>query len=130
MTHGGLLRLFGVMLLALVAGLTSAQSAPEIRPVGCFKDGPDPRIMGPIQYTSHTMAPAECATYCDDRGYSLAGVQYYIQCFCGNSYNPIYGPGICDAPCPGWPSTFCGGDFSMNVWSIVPGPVPVGDDDK
>ena len=58
--------------------------------------------------------------WCNNRGYKIASVQYYWQCFCGNTLSPktkIW-QSKCNAPCRGNNSQMCGGSMAMNIYYL------------
>ena len=59
--------------------------------------------------------------YCSEQGYSIAGVQYTRECWCGST-DPTeeqFAPAAdCDQPCSGDESQFCGGSCRMNVYTV------------
>ncbi len=81
---------------------------------------------------------ATCVTTCVAMGYNVAGVEYGVQCFCGDYlYNgAVQAPaGDCNARCPGNNPEACGGGNRINVFSSVelvaygvPGPKTTGFD--
>ena len=60
----------------------------------------------------------KCQTFCFDKDYLYAGVQYADECFCGNAIVPeIPKPNSeCDYPCTGNSSQICGGFWRMNIY--------------
>ena len=53
---------------------------------GCMTDAGSTRALNSYSFTSNAMTIEMCATGCLNRGYTLAGVEYANQCYCGNSY--------------------------------------------
>jgi hypothetical protein len=49
---------------------------------GCWTDAAERQLNG-ATYTSPTMTPSTCISFCSSRGYSFAGVEYANECYCG-----------------------------------------------
>ena len=61
-----------------------------------------------------------CISTCRKKGYSYSGLQWEVECYCGNE--PKNGfewawPGKCDARCAGNARQICGGSYAMSVYS-------------
>ena len=89
--------------------------------VGCFQDSFQNRILqnGSVKVNLKlTNSPEECARYCYERKFPLAGVQFSRECFCGDTVDPIYkiDEDKCDNACPGSLSQKCGGYLAMNIY--------------
>lgn len=66
------------------------------------------------------MTLAKCAQICQKDGSAYVGLQYSVQCFCGNTYNK-YGPADnCDMTCSGDDNEICGGRWANAVYRISP----------
>jgi hypothetical protein len=105
---------------------TSAVPAPSGLPdgwsyQGCWVDNAQGRIL-PHQVpdpAGNTLAV--CANLCKDLGYTIAGVEYSVQCFCGNA---IHNGGEqapenqCNMPCPGDATQKCGDGNRLNIASL------------
>lgn len=89
--------------------------------IGCYKDEKDFRLLsGYFTNFKSTNSPKKCITMCLQSGFPFAGVQYGTECFCGaNAPSPdLKIPDEkCDMKCSGDPEEFCGGYFTMNVYS-------------
>lgn len=96
---------------------------------GCYKDNAGGRILTQVPDNNTVDG---CIAYCSSNGYTVAGMEYYYQCFCGNKL--INGATLADAdtqcstPCQGNATQFCGGPDRMSVYTslqnltIVPAP--------
>jgi hypothetical protein len=67
--------------------------------------------------------PVECEEVCSEQGYTVFGLQYTKECFCGDEYDNIYREGVapeeeCDYECPDLSGFKCGGFNRMNVYDI------------
>ncbi|KAL7410783.1 glycosyl hydrolase family 71-domain-containing protein [Mrakia frigida] len=93
--------------------------SPTWNNVGCVTDSGAARALNGTSTTSSTMTVESCQTFCKNAGYTLAGVEDYTQCWCGNSLNS--GAGItatgCTAPCGGNAAQTCGGNNVMNLYN-------------
>lgn len=106
---------------------------------GCWLDGQQGRILNFQAADDPALTNAKCAAECKDKGYTVAGTQYYTQCFCGHAL--VNGPtntvaeSECNTACGGNSAEFCGGPNRMSVFSLgepqvfgPPAPIPsVGD---
>ena len=64
-----------------------------------------------------------CLRVCGQKGYQYAGLQWQIECFCGNE--PAYGfiwawLDKCSDRCAGNANQICGGSHAMSVYSTLP----------
>ena len=85
--------------------------------LGCYKDD-GKRILPKAFINIAKNTPRACAKHCRREGYSLSGVQYTRQCFCGKrlaSRAFLIDPSRCNHKCPGNRSKNCGGTWAMNV---------------
>lgn len=105
---------------------------------GCWVDGVQGRILNFQVPDDPALTLAKCAAACEARGYSVAGAQFYTQCFCGQALvnGPVIAPDSqCNTACGGNDAEFCGGPNRMSVLSLgepevwgPPAPLPnVGD---
>ncbi|KAL4240388.1 Xylosyltransferase 2 [Mactra antiquata] len=88
--------------------------------LGCYKDNQKDRDM-PNFSTQFTVdnTPDKCISFCLSGGYLYAGVQYEVECWCGNKYGK-YGDlpeSTCAASCPGNSSLTCGGYNAQKIYS-------------
>lgn len=102
---------------------------------GCWVDGVDGRIL------NHQVTPDDpdltlesCAQACSALGYTIAGAEYYTQCFCGNqiinSAVKADSASECNTPCGGNSAQNCGGPSRMSIMSlgdpaVVGAPAPI-----
>lgn len=107
------------------------------RRMGCFRDAFKARIFQGTSFTDkHNNCPENCISACLSAGFPFAGVQFGVECFCGSSAPPPptkLQDTACSKPCPGDPSSTCGGYLSMDVYQTglelitPPKVVPVSD---
>ena len=86
----------------------------------CYADIPS-RLLGQLKTNDKTgMTPEVCQTICFEKNnFQYAGVQFSIECFCGNYAPPsskLLPKSECNRPCPGDSSKKCGGVWKMNVY--------------
>ncbi|TDZ74316.1 WSC domain-containing protein [Colletotrichum trifolii] len=120
-----------VQSLSSSAPATAATSSTSAAPVatglpagwtnqGCWVDNLAGRIVpNMVNPDDSKMTLASCAQACFNRGFTVAGAEYYTQCFCGNAiYNGgaiASDPSTCNTPCGGDSSTMCGGPNRMTI---------------
>ncbi|MCJ1398945.1 hypothetical protein MMC11_002146 [Xylographa trunciseda] len=94
---------------------------------GCYVDGTNGRIIANQEPDSQTNTIEVCVSTCVGLGYSVAGLEYGVQCFCGN--NIVNGGALapedtdCNVACAGNSKETCGGGNRMSIYSH--GPVQV-----
>lgn len=89
---------------------------------GCYSDNVNARVLTGIEFAdigNHEVTNTKCTTYCDSKGYSLAGTEYGGQCFCGNELtgSSSLDNSKCDMPCEGDSTQTCGGSAALSVYS-------------
>ncbi|KAI8632121.1 WSC domain-containing protein [Xylariaceae sp. FL1651] len=85
---------------------------------GCWSDQ-DPRTFSVQLPDDPNMTISSCTAQCAQKGYKLAGMEYSVQCFCGNQLTSKAIPiteRSCWEPCGGNSSQVCGGDQRLSVW--------------
>ncbi|TVY28312.1 WSC domain-containing protein [Lachnellula hyalina] len=112
--------------LSAAASTASAAPTPTGFPAGwtsqgCWVDGANGRILTHQQADSQTNTLQTCAQTCYGLGYSIAGAEYGVQCFCDNF---VYAGGAlaanqgdCNTQCPGATSENCGAGSRMTIYS-------------
>ena len=91
---------------------------------GCYVDGAQGRILSVQQPDSDSLTIESCINTCTTNGYSVAGLEYSKQCFCGNK---VINGGVqasdsvassqCHMPCSGNATESCGGPGLMELYS-------------
>lgn len=88
---------------------------------GCYVDGVNGRILDYQQADSTTNTIASCVEQCISLGYTIAGVEYSVQCFCDDY---IENGGVlatdqsdCNDPCSGNTAEMCGGGNRISMYS-------------
>jgi hypothetical protein len=86
---------------------------------GCYVDQTNGRILSNQQPDSSTLTPQSCISACSAAGYSVAGVEYADQCFCGNAIvngGTKSSSGGCTMACSGDSADSCGGPGLMDIY--------------
>ncbi|KAJ3553098.1 hypothetical protein NM688_g3800 [Phlebia brevispora] len=72
------------------------------------------------------MTPTLCQNMCGSKGFSMAGLEYGAECYCGNSFaNNLGGPipdSQCSMACAGDSAFMCGGSWALSVFKQSSGP--------
>jgi hypothetical protein len=91
--------------------------------IGCGYDlAGQPRTLQGASVTSNTgMTVETCIDFCTSKGFSIAGLEYSTQCFCGNSFSADRAPvpglvGSCGMPCSGNDEQVCGGSALISLY--------------
>jgi WSC domain len=88
---------------------------------GCYIDGANGRIINDQLPDSATLTVESCVASCVGLGYTVAGMEYSQQCFCGNY--TVNGATLapadtdCSMPCSGNSKEFCGAGNRMSIYS-------------
>jgi len=102
----------------------SVYTAIKSRYIGCYNDN-TPRDLNHLLWdatvnpSSFVITIEHCMDGCKALGYQYAGLQYGLQCFCGNSYGS-YGlapAGYCNYPCKDDTSETCGNGWTNQVYN-------------
>ena len=90
---------------------------------GCWVDGTYGRILThqqPDEPTTNSLQ--SCVATCAGLGYTIAGTEYAVECYCDNF---VYNGAVlatnqadCDMPCPGAPAEMCGAGNRLSIYSI------------
>lgn len=87
--------------------------------VACMTEGKTERALSGYSFTDASMTVPMCVGACDGYGYSLAGVEYATECYCGYSLSNQSSPAPkaeCDMKCAGNIKTFCGGSNRLLLY--------------
>ncbi|KAJ7721547.1 glycoside hydrolase superfamily [Mycena maculata] len=105
---------------------TAATSAPASTSTGwvlsnaCAVDT-SARVLQGYSVTTSSLTPALCQSTCASQGFTMAGVEYGLQCYCGNSLvggNPTSASASdCNTPCAGDSSSLCGGSWRIQIYT-------------
>ncbi|KAI8807472.1 glyoxal oxidase N-terminus-domain-containing protein [Cladochytrium replicatum] len=105
------------------AAVTTSSSSfgPNFQYVGCYAEGTTGRALNRDATTSNALTPAVCISYCSGKGYSLAGLEFGVECFCGNDIRNqgSAAPATnCSMSCSGDATQTCGNGGRLSVWSL------------
>ncbi|ORX34643.1 glycosyl hydrolase family 71-domain-containing protein [Kockovaella imperatae] len=91
--------------------------------LGCAVDSATRILTGASKLTEQALTVDDCLTWCEDQGFSFAGVEYGAQCFCGNSVPTAitYNDTLCSMPCTGDATEMCGGEWGLDLFELVKG---------
>ncbi len=98
--------------------------------LGCYTDqgehtGTGGRDLDGFMTRSDAMTPRLCAETCGRKGFTYAGVQLGVACFCGNSYGRTGPSQACSTACAGDRNLNCGGAWANAVYRAIEStPVP------
>ncbi|KAJ7635293.1 galactose oxidase [Roridomyces roridus] len=105
--------------------------------LGCFVDGAHGRVL-PNEIDNTTMTVEMCVDICTGTNFSISGLEFGVQCFCGNAL--IEGavvapdPNDCNQACGGNATQACGAGNRLSVYSTTPNvtifPVPTVQNDS
>jgi hypothetical protein len=87
---------------------------------GCYADNVGGRAMIGAAYRSTTsMSTASCASFCQARGFNLAGTEFGVECYCANTISTTAGDNTqCSMLCSGDNTEYCGGPSRLSVWTL------------
>ncbi|KAJ8112547.1 hypothetical protein OPT61_g5108 [Boeremia exigua] len=88
--------------------------------IGCLTDSVYNRVLPVWQASEDSMTVAKCASSCKIAGYSIAGLEFGRECFCGDALDvsaTVTDEG-CDMRCAGNSSEFCGGPERLDVYAL------------
>jgi hypothetical protein len=89
---------------------------------GCWIDNVNGRILSRQAPDNQELTVESCVDTCAALGFSISGLEYHTQCFCGNQIGnggtKATSESECNTPCGGNPSQDCGGPNRMSIFSI------------
>lgn len=100
---------------------SDADSTTYVEYLGCYPDA-EARTL-PFLFDDNITSIAECRRGCDSLGYRFAGLQYYTECFCGDSLGS-HGLRVepdsdfCNTPCANAQrgGEICGGQWHNSIY--------------
>jgi hypothetical protein len=110
---------------------TAAPTGPTVAPgapiqgftyQGCFVDGVNGRILSHQEPDNQALTQESCVAACAAAGYTIAAMEYSVQCFCdtaiynGGALAPVQAD--CNDPCKGNSAEMCGGNGRMTLYAI------------
>ena len=70
----------------------------------CYDDPTNNRVLQGLTISQTTMTISRCLTLCSNEGFALAGVEYGIECYCGQSLrtgSSVKATSECNMACAG-----------------------------
>ncbi|CCA66988.1 related to glyoxal oxidase precursor [Serendipita indica DSM 11827] len=114
-----------IPLISSLVLATSVRAAPSTVSVyngwlsaGCFEDSINARVLPNQRYPAggpSAMTVELCVDACRADGFSVAGLEWAQECWCGDDI-PSNGAQSCDMACKGNPNEHCGGGNRINVY--------------
>ncbi|KAF8307707.1 hypothetical protein DL93DRAFT_1994463 [Clavulina sp. PMI_390] len=99
------------------AATSTASSA--WKSLGCYADSSTRVLSGP-NTSSSSLTTETCQSYCKGQGYSYAGTEYSVQCFCANSLaSGASTSSNCNMACGGNSAETCGGNYAINIYQLT-----------
>ncbi|KAK3322262.1 WSC domain-containing protein [Apodospora peruviana] len=85
---------------------------------GCYEDTGKPDALSlRSQLDRNSMTVEKCVSLCKGNGYRYAGLEYYGNCYCGQTVNgAALEEDTCNFPCTGNSSQTCGGSNKISVY--------------
>jgi hypothetical protein len=101
-------------------GPPTGTSVPGYDYLGCYTDA-DVRTLNQVLDQDDGMTLENCATFCEQGGWSMFGVENGNQCWCADEINPDSTAALspdsdCDVPCAGDAAEICGAPWFINVY--------------
>ncbi|WWC57615.1 uncharacterized protein I303_100147 [Kwoniella dejecticola CBS 10117] len=90
--------------------------------VGCISEGPSGRALAAASFANNNMTRGACVSWCNDRGYPLAGVEYGRECYCdfsmrnGASNTTLLDSSKCAMKCANNTNENCGGSSTLELF--------------
>jgi hypothetical protein len=88
---------------------------------GCFTDSSTSRSLPTLAYSGKTNSVDKCVSTCSSRGFATAGVEYGVECYCGNalaSTAKLAADSSCSMACPASSTSgYCGAGNRLQVYS-------------
>ncbi|KAG8775809.1 hypothetical protein FRC15_000307, partial [Serendipita sp. 397] len=89
---------------------------------GCYVDSVQSRVLTGVDVTV-PMTVETCIDTCANAGYTVAGVEYGSECYCGAALPPTSATDNCIMRCSGDSTHLCGGANRLNVYEQKPATV-------
>lgn len=108
--------------------------------VGCGNDSASARTFTGLFLSNTTQSVESCIASCSAHGFNYAGMEYGVECYCGNTLPSSRAPvaniiGSCSMPCAGNNGEICGGYAALSIYTKCGGSscvnipyVPLGDE--
>lgn len=90
--------------------------------LGCYQDFyPTGRTLSGYSFTSNSMTIDLCQATCQQQGFSLAGMEYADECYCGSAISMCstqVSSSQCSMACAGNDKEICGGSNALNIYAV------------
>ncbi|WVQ81577.1 hypothetical protein IAT38_003701 [Cryptococcus sp. DSM 104549] len=103
--------------------LVSAASVPVTSgwtKMGCLAEPTSGRALNAATQTADDMSPEKCIAFCSGKGYSIAGIEYSTECYCGADGTSLaaLGSDKCSMDCNGidYSKGYCGGPGALTIY--------------
>ncbi|KFY34113.1 hypothetical protein V494_07045 [Pseudogymnoascus sp. VKM F-4513 (FW-928)] len=84
---------------------------------GCYVDSVAARSLSGGAMNSDALTESACASFCGTKGFKYAGVEYGVECYCGNTLaSAVSDEADCAMTCSGNADELCGGPDRLNVF--------------
>ncbi|PVF98750.1 WSC-domain-containing protein [Serendipita vermifera] len=103
----------------LPAAATLLTSYGDWQSEGCFVDQPGLRAL-PTTMGLDQMTVGKCIDACKAAGFTVAGLEYASECYCGNELPTQPATEGCAMPCAGDSAHICGGGNRLSVYRVQP----------
>ncbi|VDI14319.1 Hypothetical predicted protein [Mytilus galloprovincialis] len=103
-------------------GVKSCKKGKKSAYIGCYQDH-SKRILPKAVLKDKSMTVQKCRQFCGKKGFKYAGVEYGIECFCGDVLrkNKKRKESDCKMPCSGNKQQICGGTWRISIYTGKPG---------
>ncbi|KAI1773881.1 WSC-domain-containing protein [Hypoxylon cercidicola] len=88
--------------------------------VGCMADTGNPRTLSGASSAADNMTNEICVSFCKEKGYPFAGLEYSRECYCGSSIGSATASDCSTIPkmiCAGDNTQWCGAPNLLTVWN-------------
>jgi len=88
---------------------------------GCYAEGSGHYALANHSWSSSAMTPMTCINGCNELGYAYAGLENGQFCFCGSQFQggQSLPESSCSNPCSGNSSAVCGGQSTLDLYSMA-----------
>ena len=86
----------------------------------CVFDDTNERLLSGYSFYNQRMTVEMCLSTCRSKGFAYSGLQWQIECYCGNEPTKPFEwawPDKCSHTCAGNPNQICGGSTAMSIYS-------------
>ncbi|KAF8983616.1 glycosyl hydrolase family 71-domain-containing protein [Cyathus striatus] len=87
--------------------------------LGCYQDYSPRTLANGLYITDNAQTVAKCQASCAAKGYTYAGTEYGVECFCSNTITAGVtksSANECNMPCSGKSSDICGGGNRISIY--------------